>query len=124
MLYTCEHICHTHLGLRCGKGKTLSQPLALQPLHLTSLWSTSALLQAGTEEQEGCSGSLLHLRGLTGLQLMSGDDHRVTGISYVAPTDWVPTPSPLGCCEETDALERALVHKALGGARHFIDMLY
>lgn len=71
VLNTCEHVCHTRLGPRCGTEKTLSQPLTLQHLHLMSLWSTSALLQAGTADQEGCSGSLLHLRGLKGLLPMS-----------------------------------------------------
>lgn len=71
VLYTCEHVSYTLRSLMGGTGKALSQPLTLQHLHLMSLWSTSALLQAGTEDQEGCSGSLLHLRNLKELKSMS-----------------------------------------------------
>lgn len=51
-------------------------------------------------------------------------DHRFSHIFYMAPTDWVPTTSHSGCCKETDALEWSSVHKAFGGARHFIGMFY
>ena len=71
VLYVCEHICHTYLSFRCGAGDALSQPLTLQHLHLMCLWSTSALLQAGAADQEGCCGPTLHLKCLKVLQPMS-----------------------------------------------------
>lgn len=129
----CGGVCvWAHLSYRsltCGAGEALSQPLTLQHLHLMCPWSSSALLQAGAEDQEGCCGPTLHLECLTALRPMSIVWPQVN--MYLTLTQpGCPLPGTQADAWRLMLSSEALFifHKAFRGARtsarHFIYTLY